>query len=428
MKKSFFLFLSLGLLGVIVFLFLSFHSKNLSDYEYGYNQKSSQITFFGFKWESANVTAIETLISDFMARNPSVTVLYESIKGRDYFPVLLKRIATGNGDDVFMVDHDSLLTLSRQGCLKDLSGLPEIRTYSNLALSQMREPDGAVYFLPMSISAFGLYCNLDLLNKYNVSIPRTYQDFLEACRVFSDAGITPVVANNDISLKTLVLARGLYDLYEGEDTAQRLAALNSGQTRLSAYLKPGFELLKHLCDRGYIDPEKTLRTTKTKDDLVEFARGESPFMLTGVWASVRMEKMVEFPYKVVPYPVREDGPVLVINIDIRLALNAHAKEPEEALRFLRHMVTPSAIAAYNLSQASFSPLQETPPLPDDAVRDIGEHLRKGRIMLGADGHLDFPIWEITRVASRMLVEGASVEEAMRYLDETVDLALAGGKK
>ena len=49
-------------------------------------------------------------------------------------------------------------------------------------------------------------------------------------------------------------------------------------------------------------------------------------------------------------------------------------------------------------------------------------------MLGADGHLDFPIWEITRVASRMLVEGASVEEAMRYLDETVDLALAGGKK
>ncbi len=39
MKKSFFLFLSLGLLGVIVFLFLSFHSKNLSDYEYGYNQK-----------------------------------------------------------------------------------------------------------------------------------------------------------------------------------------------------------------------------------------------------------------------------------------------------------------------------------------------------------------------------------------------------
>ena len=105
-----------------------------------------------------------------------------------------------------------------------------------------------------------------------------------------------------------MLARGLYDLYEGEDTAQRLAALNSGQTRRTgAYLKPGFELLKHLCDRGYIDPEKTLRTTKTKDDLVEFARGESPFMLTGVWASVRMEKMVEFPYKVVPYPVREDG-------------------------------------------------------------------------------------------------------------------------
>lgn len=428
MKKSGFLFLSFGLLAVIVFLFLHFRTKNLSDCEYGYDQKSAQITFFGFKWESANVTAIEELISGFMERHPSVTVLYESIKGRGYFPVLLKRMATGNGDDIFMVDHDSLLTLSRQGCLKDLSGLPEIATYSRLALSQMREPDGAVYFLPMSISAFGLYCNLDLLRQHGVPVPRTLQDFLEACRVFSDAGITPIVANNDISLKTLVLARGLYDLYDGDGAAQRLTAVNSGQTRLSAYLKPGFELLQLLCDKGYINPKKTLKTSKTKDDLQEFARGESPFMLTGVWASVRMEKMAKFPYQIVPYPVRDDGPVLVINIDIRLALNAHGKKPEQALRFLRHMVTPEAIAAYNLSQASFSPLKETAPPPDDAVRDIRNHLKKGRTMLGADSHFDFPIWELSRVASRMIVEGASVEEASRHLDEEVALALSGGGK
>lgn len=428
MKKSVFLVLSLGLLSVIVFLFFHFQTQDLSDYEYGYDQKSSQITFFGFKWESANVTAIEALISGFMERHPSVTVLYESIKGRAYFPVLLKRMATGNGDDIFMVDHDSLLTLSRRGCLTDLSGLPELRTYNSLALSQMREPDGAVYFLPMSISAFGLYCNLDLLRRHNVPIPRTYQDFLEACRVFSAAGITPIVANNDISLKTLVLAAGLYDLYNGDGAEQRIAAVNSGQARLSAYLRPGFELLKQLCDKGYINPERTLKTTKTQGDLQEFARGESPFMLTGVWASVRLKKMVEFPYQVVPYPVREDGPVLVINIDIRLALNAHGKEQEEALRFLRHMVTPEAVAAFNLSQPSFSPLQEASPLPDEAVRDIGTHLREGRTMLGADSHFNFPIWEISRVASRMIVEGASVEEASRCLDEKIALALSGGEK
>ena len=79
----------------------------------------------------------------------NLDVYKRQIKGRGYFPVLLKRMATGNGDDIFMVDHDSLLTLSRQGCLKDLSGLPEIATYSRLALSQMREPDGAVYFLSL---------------------------------------------------------------------------------------------------------------------------------------------------------------------------------------------------------------------------------------------------------------------------------------
>ena len=70
------------------------------------------------------------------------------------------------------------------GNFVDLSGMPELGEYSDMALSQIREEDGSVFALPTSVSAFGLYCNLDLLKKHHVAIPRNRAEFLEACAVF----------------------------------------------------------------------------------------------------------------------------------------------------------------------------------------------------------------------------------------------------
>ncbi len=114
--------------------------------------------------------------------------------------------------------------------------------------------------------------------------------------------------------------------------------VNTGKLPLSTYFRSGFALLKELCDHGYIDRQRTLVTRKTRDDLTDFAGGESPFMLTGLWASTRLREMANFRYSVVPYPVQEDGPILVINIDTRLALNAHGKHLPEAKSFLRYMI------------------------------------------------------------------------------------------
>ena len=70
------------------------------------------ITFFGNKYEPGNVTVIESILSEFMEENPDIRVSYESLKGAEYFEALEKRMETGKGDDVFMVNHDILLKLS----------------------------------------------------------------------------------------------------------------------------------------------------------------------------------------------------------------------------------------------------------------------------------------------------------------------------
>ena len=80
-------------------------------------------------------------------------------------------------------------------------------------------------------------------------------------------------------------------MYQQERQEEVFARLNSGEENISQYLEPGFALVQELIDEEYIDAEKTLDTMKTSDDLEEFAKGTSPFMLTGAWAAGRMEGM-----------------------------------------------------------------------------------------------------------------------------------------
>lgn len=359
-------------------------------------------------------------MTEFINNSKTINVLYESIKGREYFRALKKQMETNNGHDIFMVSQDMLPALTRQGHLVELSDLPELKNYSEPALSQIRDAKGSVWALPTSISAFGLYCNLDLLKKHGVSLPDTLQDFLAACKKFSDAGITPIIANNDISLKTLVIARGMPAFYQSGENVSDL--VNTGKLPLSTYFRSGFALLKELCDHGYIDRQRTLVTRKTRDDLTDFAGGESPFMLTGLWASTRLREMANFRYSVVPYPVQEDGPILVINIDTRLALNAHGKHLPEAKSFLRYMIQAESINRFCANQTSFSPLKAF-STSNLLLQNLEKHLRNGRAIIGADSRFVFPIWEISRAASLKILEGASVEQACRSLDDAVAAAI-----
>ena len=229
-------------------------------------EEVTTITFFGYKYEPENVKVIEEIISSFMKRNPDIRVSYESLKGNGYYDALAKRMASGKGDDVFMVNHDILLDLEAQGQVEDLSDLDTIEEYTDQMLSQMQD-EGGIYGVPTIVSAFGLYCNLDLLKEHKQEVPRNLEEWKEVCEYFKKEGITPIIANNDISLKTLAIGRGFFSVYQQERQEEVFARLNSGEENISQYLEPGFALVQELIDEEYIDAEKTLDTMKTSDDL-----------------------------------------------------------------------------------------------------------------------------------------------------------------
>lgn len=380
-------------------------------------QKSTTITFFGNKYETENVIVIEQIISDFMKENPDIRVSYESLKGNDYFEALQKRMASGKGDDVFMVNHDVLLELKEHGQAAELSGLDTVANYTDQMRHQM-EDDGQIYWLPTTVSAFGLYCNLDLLNKHKQRVPQTLPEWERVCDYFIKEGITPIIANNDISLKTLAIGRGFYPVYQENRQAEVLQRLNDGEAKLSDYLRSGFSIAEKFISKGYIDAEKALQTKKTSDDLQEFVKGESPFLLTGAWAAGRVEEMEPgFEFEVHPLPLLEDGALLVINPDTRLSVNAESKYPEAAMKFVEYFTRQENIQKFADQQSSFSPLKNGQPSSVKQIQPLVAGYQNGRTVIGTDTFLTLPIWELTAGVSKKLLSGDSMETALDWMDQ-----------
>lgn len=379
------------------------------------------ITFFGNKYETENVTVIEEIISGFMEENPDIRVSYESLKGAEYYEALDKRMKAGKGDDVFMVNHDAVLELKEKGKLADLSAVSTIPNYTEQMLSQMKDGD-KIYWMPTTVSVFGLYCNMDLLKKNGQEVPENLEEWDRVCDYFLDKGITPVIANNDISLKTAAIGLGFYNVYQEGREKDVFDRLNSGQEPLSRYLTPGFALTEEWIEKGYVDPEKSLATMKTSDDLEEFAKGQTPFMLTGAWAAGRIRLMApDLSFQVVPYPVLQDGALAVINADTRLSVNADSEHPEAAVRFVEYFTQPDHIQKFADQQSSLSPLKDSVPSGVKEIQPLIECYRSGRTVIGTDGLLELPIWNLTADVSKKLLSGETLESAMDWMDEQAGL-------
>lgn len=172
-----------------------------------------------------------------------------------------------------------------------------------------------------------------------------------------------------------------------------------------------------MLDLGWVDRQEALATTKTKDDLVLFSSGKQPFMLTGAWAVTRLRELDPgFRFEVHPYPVMDDGCVLVINVDTRVSINGDSPHQKEAMEFVEYLTQSEVLWEFVDSQSSFSPLKENRLAEDTAIQPIGPYLTNGRSVIGSDDNLKFPIWDMSRQCIRTMLEGGSADLAVSHME------------
>lgn len=111
---------------------------------------------------------------------------------------------------------------------------------------------------------------------------------------------------------------------------------------------------------------------------------------------------------------------MVINADTRLSVNANSKNEAAAKQFVEYFTQRENIQQFADQQSSFSPLKEGSPSSREEIQPLIACYQSGRTVIGADGMLNLPIWDLTAQASEKLLAGEALESVMDWMDQRAE--------
>ena len=349
------------------------------------------------------------------------TYTAEDYQDKTYDEVSLERVRS-NMDDLYLLNPNVILTLGAEDRLMDLSELDSAKNLREIVYTA-NTVDGKLVAIPQEVVAYGLFVNVDLFKQYDLELPNTPEEFLECCRVFRENGIETPIGANRWWLETFVFAQAYADLYNGGNTQAEIAALNSGGARYSDYMRPGFEFLRTLIDRGYIDAEKALVSEAIEGEGADFLAGKTPIVMA-YWDAANAETAygkTDFEMQVIGFPSsRGQMPVMPMT---GWAVGAEAEHAEDAMRVMDVIISDEALQLFAETNRVISPSKNVKVDCVPSLRPLNDRIEEGVYVLGSNAGMNVEQWGNTCLIVRDLLAGATVDECMAAFDALQDAAL-----
>ncbi|MDX1566082.1 MAG: extracellular solute-binding protein, partial [Phycisphaeraceae bacterium] len=259
------------------------------------------------------------------------------------------------------------------GLLEDVSDVWEAEgLYEKMpAVVGASSVDGKQYGVPYTYYQWGVYYRKDIFDRFGLSTPQSWDDFLTVCETLKENGITPIA----IGTEPLWPAAGWFDYLNlrlnGLDFHLDLTAGKVPYT--DERIRKVFEQWRPLLDNGYfIDNHADLAW----QDAVPFlADGRAAMYLIGNFVVPLLkeagiiDKIDFFPFPTIDpaVPLYEDAPIDTVHIP------AGAKNKEDARKFLAFISRPDVQASMNLILRQL-PANRNAEIPNDPFLQAGQEL------------------------------------------------------
>lgn len=349
------------------------------------------------------------------------TYTAEDYQDKTYDDVTLDR-ARNNMDDLYLLNPDTIQTLGREGKLADMSGLDSAKNLREV-VKTANTVDGKLVAIPQEVVAYGLFVNKDMFDRYELELPDTPEEFLECCRVFKENGIETPIGANRWWLECFVLAQGYADMYNGDITEEEIAALNSGEARMSDYMRPGFEFLKELIDQGYIDAKKAFVSEAIEGEKDDFLAQETPIVMA-YWGAANTETAYgapDFNMQVIGFP-SSLGQMPVISMS-GYGVSTDAENFDDAMDVMDVILSDEALQVYTETNQVISPSKNVEVDCKDALKPLNDRINEDIYVLGSNASMNVEQWGNICLVVRDLLDGASVDECMAEFDKLQDESL-----
>ena len=236
---------------------------------------------------------------------PEVEIEYQFIDNSNYDTIIDTQLSAGEGPDIICESPGSALKHAKLGYLEALDDLAA--DYSTAGTS-VYGYNGSTYALP-GISWFeGIYYNKEIFEENNVELPKTFDEFLDVCTTFQNAGVTPLAAG-----------------------------LKSWEPLLKSSM--AFVTAEYLSTDGVYTADMT--GIDHDQALEQFATGGSAMFCSGPWDyDAIMEKNPELQLDMMPfYGTKESAGWLICGPGCGFAANASSKNLDAVKKVLAAIST-----------------------------------------------------------------------------------------
>lgn len=358
---------------------------------------SGQVTldFFQFKAEAADW--FKQAAEEFERDNPDIHININNSANAQ--TDLRTRFVKDRVPDVITFNGDySFGTFAASGVFHDFTDDPIVDELNegmvDIAKNLVQTKDPAkkrLYGLPFAGNASGYIYNKDLFRKVGLdpdNPPKTWDEFTSMLQTFRDAGIDPVQATLADAWTTqaplaslagtLVPEREYTDLQNGTTTFKQI------------WREP---VAKEIELFTYADGEKGITYQQGTQN---FAKGAAAIIPLGTYAIPQItmiDKDIDLGFAQMPATNDAAEQILTAGDDVILTMGANSKHKEQAMRFIRFLMSKKQLEDYADAQSAITPLKETyfgnpaletvrPFFESNRVADFCDHYIPSSINIG----------------------------------------------
>ncbi|GMA15325.1 sugar ABC transporter substrate-binding protein (plasmid) [Deinococcus metallilatus] len=288
---------------------------------------------FGTPEETAN-KALQGWVDQWNKENPDTQVALKLFPFNDYTgPVLTTAFASGSGPDVFWASPGTFLQYVSSGVAADLSSIftPALRADLLPAAVQAVTVNGKPYAMPFEQEPVALFYNKDILAKYKIPVPRSWNDVLKASATLKAAGVTPIVIEP---------APGAYQNFTWYPFLWQTGANVANPSLTQATMNSGgaaqaLDFWRALIQRGYAP--RTASDCTCNIGSTPFASGKAAMIVDGMWAIQMLKEAGKVNFGVTHLPTPTGKNPVTVYGGWTQVVNAKGQNVEAAKKFTAWM-------------------------------------------------------------------------------------------
>lgn len=308
-------------------------------------EKDGTLEIAGFM---GNFEALDQVVNNFNEYYPNIAISYEQnsagqlvdyLENNDYVDIFMTSESNlSYPDDEESYAADYCLDLGKEDI--DLGAVRDEMVESGTV-------DGKILRIPLMQNTFGMVVNKTLLQNEGLDIPTNYEEFLEVLKELKDKGYDPIQGSKIHVYSELIANMALSQIGSDKELMDKL---NSGDGSAAAELRPAYERLGEIIEKGYTD--QTVNESYPDDNydgaILKFFEGDVPFWICSTESVSGMKKRESkseaftknpFDYQFLYVPFGDKGGYEYMESWSGFSVNKNSDNKDYAVEFMRFLTT-----------------------------------------------------------------------------------------